>query len=333
MAERARSTLVDWPRANYGYRAAEVRQIAGLLDEVIVELRAATGSSRFDLSLVSDPMPPPRVALLPPPSNRELVEQIIVVANLTDAPTERISLLKSAAAFVEDLRKIDTPATRAWVPRTRDLVARAIEAEMEIEKEYEKLARAALSAAASRAAAADVRGVERVLVEVRKGDADLGAKRPDAMAALVVAVQNKLDAARRLRLAHDDWVAKESSLRGYQRASASAVLPLQRVSSSLVDIKELAGPGPSALVRLEQAVTRATSTLGSLEPPVDLRGIHTQFMGALRFAASAVRLRRQAMASGDLKAAWDASSAAAACMMMLERAKADLTQAVKRPRL
>jgi hypothetical protein len=41
LAERARRTLADWPREHFGYRADEVRQTLGLLDEVIGGLRAA----------------------------------------------------------------------------------------------------------------------------------------------------------------------------------------------------------------------------------------------------------------------------------------------------
>ena len=41
IAERARRTLIEWPRTNLGYRAADIRQIVMLLDEVVSELRVA----------------------------------------------------------------------------------------------------------------------------------------------------------------------------------------------------------------------------------------------------------------------------------------------------
>ena len=44
IVERARKTLADWPPTHYNYRAAEVRQMLGMLDEAIADLRAATGA-------------------------------------------------------------------------------------------------------------------------------------------------------------------------------------------------------------------------------------------------------------------------------------------------
>ena len=38
-AEQARRTLADWPRAHYGYRQDEVREIIGLIDESIARLK------------------------------------------------------------------------------------------------------------------------------------------------------------------------------------------------------------------------------------------------------------------------------------------------------
>ena len=42
-AERARRALADWPGTHYGYRATEVREFVGVLDEVIAGLRASAG--------------------------------------------------------------------------------------------------------------------------------------------------------------------------------------------------------------------------------------------------------------------------------------------------
>ena len=46
-AEAARRTLSDWPGTHFGYRAVEVREILGMLDEVIIDLRAAAGHGRI----------------------------------------------------------------------------------------------------------------------------------------------------------------------------------------------------------------------------------------------------------------------------------------------
>ena len=49
IVERARRRLADWPPTHYNYKQSDVRQMLGMLDEVIADLRAATGAQRFDL--------------------------------------------------------------------------------------------------------------------------------------------------------------------------------------------------------------------------------------------------------------------------------------------
>src|SRR5688500_4449433 len=52
LADAARQQLAEWPAAHYGYRASDVAQLSGLLDEVVSELRVAAGQSQFDLKLI-----------------------------------------------------------------------------------------------------------------------------------------------------------------------------------------------------------------------------------------------------------------------------------------
>ena len=58
MAVEARGNLARWPGENFGYRATDVGQLVGMLDEVISELRVAAGQSSFDVSLVANVTPP-----------------------------------------------------------------------------------------------------------------------------------------------------------------------------------------------------------------------------------------------------------------------------------
>ena len=44
IVERARKTLADWPPRHYNYKQADVRQMLGMLDEAIADLRAAAGA-------------------------------------------------------------------------------------------------------------------------------------------------------------------------------------------------------------------------------------------------------------------------------------------------
>src|SRR3954466_1087455 len=69
IVQRARQTLADWPEKHFNYRAAEVRQMLGLLDEAIADLEAARPPGRFALSLSAFTDPPAIVEpLLPAPT-------------------------------------------------------------------------------------------------------------------------------------------------------------------------------------------------------------------------------------------------------------------------
>src|SRR5262249_60723241 len=75
MAEEARKNLVQWPSQNFGYRAADVAQLAVLFDEVISDLRVAAGQSRFDVNLVATTQVAPPVARLPDPTADHILNQ------------------------------------------------------------------------------------------------------------------------------------------------------------------------------------------------------------------------------------------------------------------
>ena len=53
MAVAARRRLATWPRDHYGYRADDVSEMLGLLDEAISGLRVAAGESSFAIDLVA----------------------------------------------------------------------------------------------------------------------------------------------------------------------------------------------------------------------------------------------------------------------------------------
>ena len=53
MAVDARRRLASWPREHHGYRADDVREMLGLLDEAISGLRIAAGETSFVLDLVA----------------------------------------------------------------------------------------------------------------------------------------------------------------------------------------------------------------------------------------------------------------------------------------
>jgi hypothetical protein len=329
IVEQVRREVADWPRTHYGYRAKDVAEISGLLDEAVSELRAATGSSQFDLNLVASIGPPAR-PLLPTPTPAEAIEQVLSVARRTDVPVERLSLLQAAKSYVEASAASLSKRERRRLSRA---VRASLDAEMAVDRKYADLARRAIAEATLHAAEGDVREVETVLADINRADERLGRRRKDQMAALVATVEAKLDRARRLRLARDQWTLKVDACRSYGKALTGILDDLARSRRRLEDIKKLAGPDATSLSALGRRLAAVATRLSVIVPPSDLLPVHALLASSVQLATHAVQIRQQAVRSGDVSTAWNASAAAAGSMMLLERARQEMDACLKPPEL
>ena len=135
-AELARKTLNEWPGAHYAYRAVEVREILGLLDQVIADLRAKVGNGGTNLALVAPPPVLPDEPLLPEPSEAEMVEQLMTAAQLAQTPAERSSLLQTVVGLLD--RAVGMlPA--AWAGYMRGEAAAKLAEEQRLDRAYAEL--------------------------------------------------------------------------------------------------------------------------------------------------------------------------------------------------
>lgn len=329
-AEEARRALAEWPGRHYGYRAREVREMLGLLDEVLSDLRAAAGQHRFELTLVSDVPQSAEVKLLPPPDQGELAGQLMAAARLAGTPAERQSLLQTLLGLLD--RAVDLlPAGLA--ARLRGEAAALLAEERRLDRAYGALQASALAAAQRYAARADVRSLERLRRAVMREDERLGGRRPETVSTLVAAVEARLDAARRLRLAQDRWRLRVESYRAYRQAVLGTIDALRGAAGSLADIRAQAGPDPDVLHALEARLGREGPRLAAVAPPTELASVHALLESAWQLAVNAVRLRLDAVAAASLEQAAQASASAAGSLLLLARARADLDRALRPPAL
>ena len=332
IVERARRTLADWPAGHFNYRQADVTQMIGMLDEAIAELRAQAGMQRFDLSFVASvqTVPPARDTLLPRPTLRDMIEQTLTAARLAESPVERVSLMTVALANIERDADILPSDWRTEVRRaTRLLIA----TEIETDRAYRSLTSRMLGLAGQRARAADVRGLQRLVEEIRDRDRGLGGKRPDAVNGLLEAVEAELDASRLLRLARDRWAIRVPDFRKYGAGVTTPLERLARLKPSLEDIKALAGSGPWALGNIQRTTARVLKTVSAIDPPEELQAAHALLVSAAQMADSAAKIRREAALTGSISRAWDASAAAAGALMLGDRARSDIQDLLRLPQL
>ena len=326
MAVEARGNLARWPFQNFGYRAADVSQLVSMLDEVISELRVAAGQSSFDVSLVANIIVSNPEELLPAPGFRETLEQAFAAAAATTEPTERISLLDAVASSLREPAR-----TGGWAAALRLRVSSDLATELRINKSYSDLSSWALASASSRAARGDVTGVQTLVQSVLKADDRLGRRRPQETSALLQALDLRLDEARRTRLAHDAWTLRLDSFKAYRSAIASVLAEMRASTVSLESIRQLAGPEPRLLPRLEQRFVMARQQLAAITPPAELQPVHALYTSAFQMATRAASSRRTAVSSGEMSLAWEASSAAAGALLLFQNAGEELNRLTTPP--
>lgn len=330
LAQDARKRLSSWPAAHYGYRSDEIRQILGLVDEVISDLRAAAGESRFDLELVAGIVSAPPLTPLPGPTLQESIIQALWAADMADGPSERRALLEAAVGSL-DVHVSELP--RSWSVATRARADAALAYETSIDIRLARMRSDALASLERLSSRADVRGVERLVKSVRDQAAVLPAARAGDVRPLIELLETRLEATRRLRLARDQWESKAGALRAYQRAMRKHLNELGRGRAALDDIRALAGPATSTLTTLDGRLSRTSLQLAAVTVPQDAKAVHALVTSAMQMANSAVQLRRTAVASGDIQQARDASAAAAGALMLLERARQDVARLAEPPQI
>jgi hypothetical protein len=334
LIESARKALAEWPRSHFNYRAAEVRQMLTLLDEAIADLRASSAPGRFDLSLTAFASESPVLEpLLPPPTLKDAIEQTLVAAGVSDTAVERETLLDAALASLDRGAGTLPPD---WANATRAETAAVLQMERQVDRTYQQLSKRILAQGQQRARRADVRGLEEVLVSIRRRDARLGHKRPDDIHSLVAAVQAQLDAARLLRLARDRWAMRAPDFRKYHAAISTPVdllAAVARVKPALEDIKALAGSTPAALTSIGRAAAQIIKRASAIAPPDELRPAHALLVSAAQMADTAARIRREAVLRADMARAWDASSAAAGALMLAASARSEMQMLLRPPEL
>jgi hypothetical protein len=331
IVEDARKTLAEWPETHFHYRIGDVRQMLGMLDEAIADLRATAGGSRFDLSLVAVAEPAtPVEPLLPPPTPVEMIEQLVAASQLSESAAERQSIQSLVLARLD---RDGASLPREWATATRATISAAVDADLRIERSYQAMIRRSIGQAEARARLGDVRGITRLVERLRRDDVALGRQRPDAVNGAIAALEAQLDAARKLRLARDHWALRAPVLRRYGSVMTSSLGIFRRLQRPLQDIRELAGSTQTALGLVELQAHRLNKLMAAIVPPEECRVAHAVLISAASLAENAAKIRYEATLSGDISRARDAASAAAGALMLIDKARTEIQSFLRPPQL
>jgi hypothetical protein len=335
LVEGARRTLAAWPADHYNYRSADIRQLLTMLDAAIADLRSAgqarQGQFAFNLVALSS-APPVYETLMPAPTLKESIEQVLMAARMSESSADRVQLYKSALTTLEAAKGSASVPTE-WVSATSTSVTQAIATEIKIDRNYESLSRRMLRLADFSARQGDVRALERLVTRVHANDNLFGNARPDVVSSIVAAIDDKLDAARRLQLARDRYALRLPVLTQYRLAIRGPLEEFAALKTNLEDIKSLAGTPPGTLRFIERAIARLSKTASGIQPPEELVEAHALFVSAVNLAQNAASIRREATMASSIARAWDASSAAAGSLMLGAKARTDIQKLLRRPQL
>jgi hypothetical protein len=327
-AERARQKLADWPAQHYGYRNTEVRDALGVLDEVIAQMRATAGMTRFDLTLSANaPLPEPPPPPLPPPTDAELAEQFVAAASIAETPAERITLLQTVMRLID--RAIGM--LPEWTTRMRSTVGGDLDRERKTEKAYEELRTRTLEEAARLALKGRPSDLEKLRDKVKAEDQRLGGQRGGEIAALLTTIDLEAASAIHDRDAKREFDRRAPAFRKYRRSTNAAFKVFKDATIALEQVKSMSGPPINTIAPLTKRLARASKRFRKVVAPQELAPNHAVIASAWELADNAFRLRVQAVSSNSIDIAQRASSAAAGALLLYQRARAEQLAAMEPP--
>ena len=329
VGEEARRRVIAWPAEHYGYRAQDVRELGMVIDDALADVRAGAGVQTFELSLVAT-VEPPSEPLLAEPALAESLRLASRAASALYMRKERLSLQQAILAVLER-RKPELPSS-AYKALARPL-KETLSEEARLDREYARLDAQALSKARAFAAEGDIEAVERLVEDVRRKDAHLGARRAGEISRTLSSLVAMRDEAQQMRLALNRWQYRLATYKDYRSAIDRQFGDSSSLLNDLDAIRRLVGPSPKRLSSLSQRIGKIEVALLSLVPPDDLREAHESLVASLRFMREAVRLWGAALASNGMDVAHNASASAAGAALLLRTARAGIAAYFGRPTL
>jgi hypothetical protein len=324
VAEEAKRRLLSWSAEHYYYRAADIRELAGLFDQVIAELRAAAGESRFSLDLRTGFAAPVSEPLLAAPSVRESVTLARAAAAVSDVVEERLAVLRTASAVLS--RESDVDDLKAGV-------ARDLEAEATADAAYKALAEDLAAKADAALRRGDVEGVQGLRAVLAERDRALGARRPAHAAAIAALLDTKLEAVRIHRKALDHYAAVRKSLLEYERRVRTVMSGLDGLAPILAHIRDGKYSSYDRLVGAAARISELSHEVGSIQPPADLADVHATLRSAIHMAAEACSRRRLAVTTTSEDLQREASAAAAGSILLTSHSRDQLIARLFPPKI
>lgn len=320
IAQVAQRMLAGWSPQHFGYKAEETRHLAGLLDEVIAELRIAAGETTFALDLVANPPPAAASPLLPAPSRDQAIAAALDAAAVTPVAAERLTILRSVVRVTAKDPAVD-PALRARA-------SRELAAEEADERRYRTLMQDALARADVAVRHGRVSVLQRLIWEVDESDAALGARRPREMAAFRRRLEIELDLAREQHAAFERWERVKDQLLAYEvrlRPIFDQWVSRRPVLRAISSGRAVRRPDVETALRTFAGIE---DSLRRLRPLPEVQPVHDVLRSAAQMARQGLLLAQRLTVADNLEVRRNASAAITGAELLLAQARADLVPAL-----
>jgi hypothetical protein len=177
----------------------------------------------------------------------------------------------------------------------------------------------------------DVAAAEALPPELLKRDQQLGFRRPQEIRHLAEALDIQLDLTRTRRQALDRYAAMRATFAYYERRLRPALSKLDALAGTFASIRDRAALDHATVLRAHADVVDLRAAVERVAPPGELASIHQTLLSALTMAKQACARRSQADTTARNQTSLEASSAAAAALLLAERARADLAAGLSPP--
>jgi hypothetical protein len=332
MAELVRQRLLAWPKEHHYYRAADVEKLAGLVGDVVNELKPP-GERTFALELSAGPAEPVRETLLPAPSLREAIELSLSASAVADVEEDRLGVLRVASSIVP----ADDPALRG-------LVLNRLDQEREATVAYGALAADIRTRSRAATAAGDAPAFDRLETELIGRDRQLESRRPGTtrqllqelrLARSAIPLRPEIPARPDVAVLLDaprppDMPIRPAGVRqrllAYERAVRPGLSALDGLRSVLEYFRDRRQVSFERTVAAQQRLERLRAAIELVAPPPEVAAVHSTLVSALRMASEACALRREAAATNAAHTFREASSAAAGALLLADRSRSDLVE-------
>ena len=323
-AEEAKRRLLAWSQQHYNYRAKDIQELAGLFDDVISQLRVATGEARMTMDLVAGPPADRPEPVKAAPTLRESIELALAAVAVADVSSDRAAILRAASAASSALVNDDNLS---------GIVARRMEEEQAAERAWAAFRAGALERAELALVRGDVALAASVKAEAEAKSRTVGIGRVEEQRALLADLDNIGDQTRVQRAALDRYAMMRPQLLAYERELRPALSSLDGTVPVLQAIRDMKGPDFNKLERAVSTLSRVMPRISALTPPEGLVDVHATFVSAVHLAQEACRRRRLALVTNDSRLGNEAAASAAGATMLVEQARLNLVARLYPPKV